>query len=830
MREPGDYSSALQNFRRARRQADLERIVTFLKEQEVDILSHDELYTQLQTLRSLPHQPRKIPLDAIIGKLSRDKEFSENFFGPPDRNARALLATATFPNEAPERLDPIEVYQIGESYVVYDGSSRLSMALQAGASVIEAFVTPIATEPALSQDLQASDIILNAERQSFLARTRLDGLRLWQKHEIAIPGKYHILEEQIEIFHYLFCELQQRECFDEEIVLRWYDTLYFPAITLIGGLEILRDFPERTPGDLYIWICEHRALLRRIGSLKKLSYAVEMWTETPSFHDMRPEKSDSHQELRNFLERTRLDQLRPGAHIPVTNSQSYRILHDHIKVHRYFMGLEQKRHEIPYQEAVTHWYDVVYSPIVQVVRQQHLLDFFPDHSITDLYIWISAYQIISRRDNVSRAEEFLAGILTALPDFSYEMLDTVILTIEYLDFLLHTRLNALRPKADLSLSSPGKYRILEEHITVHRHFMGIEQRREIPYHEAVVHWYDHVYLPIVKVAIEQGVLRAFPDLSATSLYLWICEHRSKLEKQLETPVDIAVAAGDLVARFGSRKSSPFIHRQHVTSTALKTENLEQTASPSFQKEREEYALRRRESLFTNILLPFTDRQNEELALEQALKIARREDARITGLHLLSFAHQLHTGTTLKLRSFFEQRRHAAGVPGSFHTEAGELREKIETYSRQCDIIVIPSAETSTLLSTLPLIEEENSSRIPQFLSAKKVSPLQSALVLYDNNTTDNEALFAGVYLAIRWGIALTVMTSDIDAAGRTFIKEYLDVHGLEAELFQQRGPLQASLSKAMQERDCDFLIAGSHYFSYEKLSVKELQYPILLCR
>ncbi|MCP4401068.1 MAG: universal stress protein [bacterium] len=831
MFESSYHSTALQDFRRARHRADLERIVSFLKEQSVGLLSHDELYTQSQTLDSQPRQVRNIPLDAIVGKLSRDKEFTERVFPAQKYKSTSLMKDAFSYDENPQKFAPIELYQIGDSYFISDGNSRLSSALQTGAKVIEAFVIPIQTERVSSQDLQADALVLNAEYHNFVAHSPLDRLRAWRKHEITIPGKYHVLEEQLEVCRYLFCELQQAEFSDEALVLFWYDTLYLPAITLIDSLEILRDFPERTAGDLYIWVCEHRTLIRHIDSLKKFPYAAEIWAEVPSPPDMDIEVPDAQEECRNFLKQTQLHRLRPEADIPVTDPENYRILRDHIDVHRYFMGLEQKRDEVSYQEAVVHWYDVVYYPITQAIRQQHLLEYFPNHGIGDLYLWLSAYQIISRRDDVSRAEEFLTETLTALPDFSYEMLDTVVTIIEYLDFLLHTQLNTLRPKADLSVSIPGKYRVLEEHISVHRHFMGIEQQREIPYHEAVVHWYDRVYLPALKVIAEQRILRAFPDLSATSLYLWVCEHRSALEKQLGAPVEIAAAAGDLVIRFGSKKSSPLFRQQQAALDTSNADKVSQGALP-LQKERETYALRRRESLFTNILLLFNDRHTGKAVLEQALNIAQREEAHITGLHVLSSAHQLYTDSSLKLRNFFDQHCHAAGVQGSFHVEVGDLRETIGVYSRRhCDLIVSNSHGTSPPpLIHQPLLERETSHKNLQFLCAEETRPLRSAFVLYDNSPAANEALFAAAYLASRWGITLTVMTSGIDAAGRTFIKDYLERHKLGADLLQQRGSLQEWLPKVMHEHDCDFLIAGSHDLLHGKQGLAKLQYPLLLCR
>ena len=57
--------------------------------------------------------------------------------------------------------------------------------------------------------------------------------------------------------------------------------------------------------------------------------------------------------------------------------------------------------------------------------------------------------------------------------------DDLTIKAEYAAFLTHTHLDELRPGCDLSMSIPGKYRLLQEQIEEHRHFMGINQQREI---------------------------------------------------------------------------------------------------------------------------------------------------------------------------------------------------------------------------------------------------------------------------------------------------------------------------------------------------------------
>ncbi len=84
---------------------------------------------------------------------------------------------------------------------------------------------------------------------------------------------------------------------------------------------------------------------------------------------------------------------------------------------------------------------------------------------------------------------------------------------------------------------------MAKHIAVHRYFMGIDQKRKISDQEAVAHWYDTVYLPIVKVIRQSKILSEFPGRTEGDLYLWVLDRQqylSKVEgKALQPPEDAA---------------------------------------------------------------------------------------------------------------------------------------------------------------------------------------------------------------------------------------------------------------------------------------------------
>ncbi|HOD73286.1 MAG TPA: hypothetical protein PKM13_01935 [Candidatus Bipolaricaulis anaerobius] len=126
----------------------------------------------------------------------------------------------------------------------------------------------------------------------------------------------------------------------------------------------------------------------------------------------------------------------------------------------------------------------------------------------------------------------------------------ILVKAEYAAFLAQTHLDRLRPDQEILFSELGKYKILLEHIAVHRYFLGIEQRREVPYEEAVASWYDRVYRPLVDTFRRTGALAHFPGRTEADLYVWVSEHLHYLREMHGPDVDLEQAVRDYTHRFG----------------------------------------------------------------------------------------------------------------------------------------------------------------------------------------------------------------------------------------------------------------------------------------
>jgi len=122
---------------------------------------------------------------------------------------------------------------------------------------------------------------------------------------------------------------------------------------------------------------------------------------------------------------------------------------------------------------------------------------------------------------------------------------------EYDTFLERTQLDKLRPEQNIRFTIAGGYERLLEHIAVHRYYMGIDEQRDVDEAEAVTHWYDSVYLPVVEVICEQNILADFPERTESDLYLWLMDHMHYLSES-QDDVNPTEAAQEFAEEFSER--------------------------------------------------------------------------------------------------------------------------------------------------------------------------------------------------------------------------------------------------------------------------------------
>lgn len=170
----------------------------------------------------------------------------------------------------------------------------------------------------------------------------------------------------------------------------------------------------------------------------------------------------------------------------------------------------------------------------------------------------------NHRVSVAKANhiEFIEARVTEIPTMvklTPEVdVDELIIKTEYAHFLRQTHLDETRPDQRIELTEPGRYRLLLEHIEVHRYYLGLQWERELSTEEAAASWYDLVYLPIVEAIEETDILKHFPKRTEADLYFWVAYHRERLKERYgDMPPDREVAAS-LVDKFSGRPIARFV--------------------------------------------------------------------------------------------------------------------------------------------------------------------------------------------------------------------------------------------------------------------------------
>jgi hypothetical protein len=168
-------------------------------------------------------------------------------------------------------------------------------------------------------------------------------------------------------------------------------------------------------GDVYFVKDGHHrvSVARHLGWKTIPARVIEVRTRAPLGGDMDAAALLQAKEYVDFLERSQLDRVRPEASIAVSRLGRYDRIFEDILGHRYFMGLQQYR-EVGIGEASASWYDNVYKPIADLIREYDILAHFPGRTEADLYLWITARWLELSQTNKS------AGPAEAIADILFE--------------------------------------------------------------------------------------------------------------------------------------------------------------------------------------------------------------------------------------------------------------------------------------------------------------------------------------------------------------------------------------------------------------------------
>jgi hypothetical protein len=256
------------DFAHARFKAFWNRILSFLGGQPTTLLSYDEVKEKLRIGGPIYRGVRTVEVKKIVGSLNRYHQFDRAFLPLEDQIAnRWQSIDRAFYQDI--NLPPVVLYKVGEVYFVVDGHHRVSVAREQGQTFIDAEVRECQTKVNITANIQPEDLEILGEKVNFLERTGFDRIRPKANIELTIPDGFDRMLEHIAVHRYFMGLDLQRDIPEEEAVAHWYDKVYLPIVRAVRRSGVLKNFPGKTEGDLYLWVLDRQLFLSQEG--RKLS-------------------------------------------------------------------------------------------------------------------------------------------------------------------------------------------------------------------------------------------------------------------------------------------------------------------------------------------------------------------------------------------------------------------------------------------------------------------------------------------------------------------------------------------------------------------------------
>lgn len=166
----------------------------------------------------------------------------------------------------------------------------------------------------------------------------------------------------------------------------------------------------------------------------------------------------------------------------------------------------------------------------------------------------------NHRVSVARARkvEFIDAEVVSLqseiklsPGMSLSKITKKVIAYEKRVFYFETSFGDITDNYCLDFTTPGQYDVIYNHILTHKYYINMNKAEEIPWDEAVLSWYDTVYLPFVRVISHHKLMKHFKGRTISDLYVWLIKYWDELKTKFGENYSLDDVAQDFSKQFGN---------------------------------------------------------------------------------------------------------------------------------------------------------------------------------------------------------------------------------------------------------------------------------------
>ncbi|MCA9896978.1 MAG: universal stress protein [Ardenticatenaceae bacterium] len=421
----------------------------------------------------------------------------------------------------------------------------------------------------------------------------------------------------------------------------------------------------------------------------------------------------------------------------------------------------------------------------------------------------------------------------------------IICKAHYADFLAQTNLDKLRPEADLTMTFCGQYHVFLEQISSGCKAVipnqNLLSRSDIE-NQAVVCWYDQVFLPVIQIIRDLGILHHFPERTEADMYLLLSERRDQLEKELGWQVEMESGVSDLMV---TPMEPPGLLKRVMQS--IVPQQAKELAPGLWRQQ--QLARRRYHHLFKHILMGLDGSDENWLIFEKYIQAPFLTQDHILGLHVVPHMELLASDHVRRMRERFYNGIQRAGIQGEFAVEVGSNPVPVlNKRAAWVDLVVVRGTrhpDKRPLVQTSPELKllVQQCPRPIEVVPDGAQTDYSRPLLAYDGSPKADEALFIATYFASRWQRSLTVVTVETEyttAAAMKRAQKYLTEHGVaDVNYILGNGPIAETVLETAAVNDCNLLLMGGFSFpslrnltlgsSAERILL-EFPQPMYICR
>lgn len=103
---------------------------------------------------------------------------------------------------------------------------------------------------------------------------------------------------------------------------------------------------------------------------------------------------------------------------------------------------------------------------------------------------------------------------------------------------------------NIDFSSIGQYDVIYNHIQIHKWYINQNQAEEIPMTDAILSWFNNVYMPVITIIKKRKILRKFHNRTASDMYVWMIKYWDELKQKFGDSISLDEAATDFTNEFG----------------------------------------------------------------------------------------------------------------------------------------------------------------------------------------------------------------------------------------------------------------------------------------